>query len=387
MGRKAATVPLICVLAVCACQALAGGGDFALGGYVQFMPVHTSARLPAPAGRRDWLEWRAQNRLNLRWEPTPAFTGHAGWRLRFFGGDPVRELPGYADLVGRDEGLVDLSWTIAERDDWFLHAVPDRLYGEWDAGEWNLRAGRQRVNWGVNAITNPNDIFNLYSIYEFDYPERPGADAIRIQRFLGFGSRLEVAASPARDSSEHVAAALYAFHLGGHDVQVLGGYYRERLACGAGWAYDLGGAGLKGEAMHYADCKRGDGGRRSDVVAALSVDYMFPNRLFVVVEVLYNQAGGGEAAQPGGRLRADNPSFSRYQLATQASYPIHPLLDGALAVLFYPDEEAVFLSPSLTWSVAENLDLKAVGQVFAARGDSVFSRAANLAAVSLTYHF
>lgn len=358
------------------------------GGYVQFLPVRISTDLPEPLGSDTWMDYRLQNRLNLRYDATPDLTFHWQMRTRLFAGDLVRDFPEYVDDVTRDEGLVDLSWTIVEENDWLLHYIPDRLYAEWDLADWNVRAGRQRVNWGVNMITNPNDIFNIYSIYDFDYPERPGSDAIRIQRFLGFASRFEIAASPARDFENSVAALLYAFHARGYDIQLIGGYYMKQITSGIGWAGNLRGAGLKGETMFYHDIEKENGSRETNFILAVSIDYIFSNSLFLVTEILYNQQGGMDTFQlTAERLAPDNPSFSRYQAAIQLSYPIHPLIDGILTMIGYPDEDSIFISPALRWSVIENLDLEILGQFFIAGDESALARAGDLVTASLKYNF
>lgn len=388
-------MPTLIALLACCLASMTGPGtlraqvgeNLQARGYVQFTPVHVSAALPEPVGKGRWMEYRLQKRLNLRWDATPDLAFHWQMRTRLFAGDLIRDIPGYADGIDSDAGLVNLSWMIQTQDRWLLHYIPDRLYGEWDHGDWNIRLGRQRVNWGVNLITNPNDLFNIYSFYDFDYPERPGSDALRIQRFLGFGSRLELAASPARDLENSVAAVLYAFNAGGHDVQLIGGYYRERLATGVGWAGDVGGAGFKGELMHFADLETTDGNRSASTVAAVSVDYMFPNRLFLVAEALYNRDGGQDGfGLLADRFTPDNPSLSRWQFTAQASYPLHELLDGTLTAMVYPDKEAFFLSPALTWSALTNLDVQLLGQFFLGGTDPVLSDA-RIVTASLTYHF
>lgn len=368
-------------------------------GYVQGMPLRISADLPIPNGDDSWMEYRLQNRLNLRWEPTSSLTFHWQMRTRFFAGglvsdfndwakEPGTHIPRYAEMIDVDDGLVNLSWLIADCDNWLLHYIPDRLYLEWDYGDWNVRVGRQRVNWGVNMITNPNDIFNIYSFYDFDYPERPGSDAIRIRRFLGFSSRMELAVSPARELEQSVAAMLYSFNARGYDIQLIGGYYRERFATGTGWAGNLRDAGFKGEMMFYTDIDKPEKGRLTNVIASASLDYMFPAGIFLVTEVLYNKEGGREEfslmAEP---LTPDNPSFSKYQVTAQGSYPIHPLVDGSLAAIWYPDEEAVYLSPSATWSVITNLDFRVMGQFFLGSDDSAFANAGNVIMASLKYNF
>lgn len=298
------------------------GDNLHVSGYVQGMPLRISANLPQPIGDGNWMEYRMQSRINLRWTPSNQFTFHWQMRTRLFAGDLLRdinrwadEIPGfprYAEAIDVDDGLVNMSWLITDQDRWLLHYIPDRLYLEWNRGDWNVRMGRQRVNWGVNMITNPNDIFNIYSFYDFDYPERPGSDAIRIQRFLGFSSRMELAVSPDRYLENSVAAMLYSFNTRSYDIQLIGGYYRERLATGAGWAGNLRDAGFKGEIMFYTDIDETGGSRAANFIASLSIDYMFPNSLFLVSEALYNKDGGMDEfsllAEP---LTPDNPSLDR----------------------------------------------------------------------------
>ena len=362
--------------------------DIRVSGYLQASTVRISTELPEPVGSQSWMEYRLQNRLNVSWYATSELTFNWQMRTRLFAGDLVRDFPQYVESIATDDGLVDLSWTVAQRDNWVLHHVPDRLYAEWNRGDWDIRIGRQRVNWGVNMITNPNDIFNIYSFYDFDYPERPGSDAIRIQRHLDFTSRIEVAVSPARELRDSVFAALYAFDLRGYDVQIISGYYRDRFTVGAGWAGDFRGAGIKGETMLYRDISSQAGRRGTNAIVSTSVDYMFENGLFVVAEILYNRAGGrDEFTLLGEQLSPDNPSFSTYQATTQLRYPISPLLEGSLAAIWYPDESAVFISPALTWSLAQDIDLRILGQFFTGSDDSVFGNAGNLLTASLTYNF
>ena len=379
-------IPLLAALLVLAGLPSASNAqnrdNLRISGYVQGNPVRIAAELPEPLGDETWMEYRFQNRLNVRWDAASDLTFYWQMRTRMFAGDLVRDIPGYADGIDHDDGLMNLSWLIFDQDDWLLHYIPDRLYAEWDTRDWNIRVGRQRVNWGVNMITNPNDIFNIYSFYDFDAPERPGSDAVRLQRYLGFDSRLELAVSPARDLERSIAAALYSFHTRGYDIQLISGYYRERFAMGAGWAGDYRGAGIKGETMLYADADE------TNFIASASVDYMFDNRMFLVTEVLYNADGGREDFQlMAEELTPDNPSFSKYQITSQVTYPIHPLVDGSLAVIYYPDEEAVFVSPSVSWSVITDLDFRILGQFFTGSDDSAFANAGNLITAQLTYNF
>jgi hypothetical protein len=359
-----------------------------LGGYLQAMPVRISADLPEPFTSDAFWEYRFQNRLDATWYINSEVTLNGSLRTRFFAGDLVEDIPFYADAIDNDPGFMNLSVMLADSDTWILHTIPDRLNLDWYTDEWRVTVGRQRVNWGINTVTNPNDLFNIYSFYEFDYPERPGSDAIRVQHFLDWASRVEVAYSPAKDARQSVAAALYSFNRNEYDVQLITGYYRHHWAVGGGWAGSIRQTGFKGEVMLFANLDEPLNSGSTNVVAALSGDHMFCSGLFLTAEFLYNKNGGREQfLLLGEALSADNPSFSRYQGTAQVTYPLSPILNGSMAAIYYPDESAAFFSLSFTWSVAQNMDLNILAQLFAGSSDSAFSNAGNVFVGSLTYHF
>lgn len=360
------------------------------GGYLQAMPLRLATTLPEPLGDQTYTEYRLQSRLNLRADFGSNFSLFAEGRARLFAGDLVRDFPVYADFIDTDDGLVNLSWMPVRSGDVLLHLIPDRLYADWSTGDWNIRAGRQRINWGINMISNPNDVFNIYSVYEFDYPERPGTDAVRVRYFIDWASRLEFAVAPSRDGyRESVAAALYGFDFRGYDLQLIAGWYRNRVALGGGWAGSAGGTGLKGELMFFRDAESpSEGIRGNSFVAAFSADHMFSNGLFVIGELLYNSSGGlenfGLLAQP---LSADNPSVSAWQLSSVVQQSLNPLTDSSLTVITYPDERGAFISPSVTRSLTQNTDANLLAQFFLGASDSPLADAGSVLLVSVKWNF
>lgn len=385
-------IRVLFILIVLSCAAVSAKAqlfeNLNISGYLQATPVWISAELPEPLEGDSFLEYRLQNRLNIEWFLADKLSLNWEMRTRFFAGDLVNEIPFYREGVDTDPGYMNLSWLPADRDTWFVHYIPDRLNLDWYSDDWRVTVGRQRINWGINMATNPNDLFNIYSFYDFDYPERPGADAIRIQHFLGWASRIEVAYSPAKEARNSVAAALYGFNTRGYDIQVISGYYRHKFAAGGGWAGSIGQSGFKGEIMGFFDLDEGAESEPVNLVAALSADYIFDNSIFLIVEGLYNKEGGRESfLLLGEPITADNPSFSRYQFTAQGSYPFTPVWNGSLALVFYPDEEAVYISPSVSYSVAQNVDFNLITQIFVGSSDSALSNAGNVVAASLKWNF
>src|SRR5690606_16799016 len=136
------------------------------------------------------------NRLNFNWYPVEGLRVNAEVRTRLFYGETVKLIPAYKDFVDDNTGYAfDLSAIWADGQSFFLHSIVDRFNVDWSAGDWQVRLGRQRINWGQTFIWNPNDVFNAYSFFDFVYEERPGSDALLVRRYLGATSSVELAAA------------------------------------------------------------------------------------------------------------------------------------------------------------------------------------------------
>ena len=150
-----------------------------------------------------------------------------------------------------DNGIIDLSHVWVNENSFVFHSIIDRLWMNYSHKKFDLRIGRQRINWGVNTVWNPNDLFNAFNFVDFDYEERPGSDAVRFQYYTGDFSSFEIAARPGEHIDSTVAAAMYKFNKWNYDFQVLGGNYFSDIALGLGWAGNIKNAGFKGEATYF----------------------------------------------------------------------------------------------------------------------------------------
>lgn len=186
------------------------------------------------------------NRLNVRLYAGPKVTFGMEMRNRIFTADMLTYYPGYASGIDADRGWLDMSWNVIDERSFLFNIFLDRLWIDFSGNNYQLRLGRQRINWGQAFVWNPNDVFNTYSYFDFDYPERPGSDAIRLQIYPSYSSTLEIAANI--DSEDNItAAALYRFNKWGYDIQFLGGYISgSDLMLGTGWSGSLGSASFRG---------------------------------------------------------------------------------------------------------------------------------------------
>ena len=95
------------------------------------------------------------NRLNFDFFTGDHFGGRVEIRNRIFYGETVRGIPFYGDFLDIDPGIVDMSFTLMNKRSLIIHSKIDRLYIEYFNEKWEIRLGRQRVNWGINTIWTP----------------------------------------------------------------------------------------------------------------------------------------------------------------------------------------------------------------------------------------
>lgn len=304
------------------------------------------------------------NRLNFRWFPSKQFQFRLELRNRIFFGEFVSLLPNYGELIDVNNNYFDASVLIVDNNDLVIHNMIDRAYAEWKQESWSLSVGRQRINWGVNLAWNPNDIFNAYSFFDFDYEERPGSDAIRFQKYKGFAGGWEIAVSMADELDEITAAYLYKWNKKNYDYQVLAGVMQNNLVLGGGWAGSIGNAGFKGEVTYFEPLGMVD---KRTFLGSISADYAFANSLYINGSVMFNSApleNGLLIQNSTANLDVRSLSPYRYSTFLQASFPAHPLLNLGLSAMAFPGESGVFINPFLTWSILSDLDLDLIGQIF-----------------------
>jgi hypothetical protein len=310
------------------------------------------------------------NRLNFKWYINNNFTFATDVRTRLIYGDFVKMIPSYDSIVSYDNGyLSSLSNNLISTKSAVLTTTFDRLYLEYNKNNWVVTIGRQRINWGQSFAWNPNDIFNAYSYFDFDYEERPGSDALRVQYYPNFTSVAEAAIKIDRHKNI-TAAALYRFNKWGYDLQFLGGILDTTdFVVGAGWTGNIFNIGFNGEASYFHPQKSFSDTSGVFLVSA-GLNYMFSNSLSFTFEGIYNgyfdklniSSFNDIYFMP---LSVKATSFSKFSWMGQVSYPIHPLLNASLAIMYFPTfGNSYFINPSFIYSAGNNFEIALFGQRF-----------------------
>jgi len=338
--------------------------NWSLNGYVKYMQTASFTEID-----KAWMtDNLIHNRLNFNWNINDRLTFNTQMRNRIYYGEMVTSFPQYSDIIDYEKGFLDMSFMVFQGESVFMQSTFDRLYLDYNFNKIQITVGRQRINWGQTFVWNPNDLFNSYSFFDFDYEEKPGSDAVRLQFYPSYSSKLDVVVK-LDHKNKLTAAALYRFNKWSYDLQFLGGYYAETdFVIGGGFSGSLLKGGLRGEATYFHP-QENFSDTTGTFVMSLGYDYTFANSLMLQFEALYNGYGksSGEfnvAEFYFMQMSPQNLSLTEYSFMGQVSYPITPLFKAAISAMYNPNDKSVYFGPSADYSFKDNLELSVYTQYF-----------------------
>lgn len=344
--------------------------SFEFKGYLSNMQ---SAMFEDPS--KDWIiDGLFHNRLNFYWYGGEHFNASIQFRNRLMYGETLKLIPGYIDNIAKNDGLFDLSYNLLSGESYVLNSTIDRIWFQYTTEGFSATAGRQRINWGQTLVWNVNDVFNTYSYFDFDYEERPGSDAVRLQFYPNYTSTIETAVKI--DSAHRItAAAMYRFNVFSYDIQFIAGILSEEdYLGGVGWSGNIGSAGFRGEATYFHP-KRNFSDTSGMFMGSVGLDYTFPNTLMLQGEYLYSSnpytSSFGFIDYYGGPLTVKQLAFTEHTLFASGSYQITPLFFASLSGMYFPKMKGYFIGPNLSYNILSNLDLAFFLQYFNVAQESI----------------
>jgi hypothetical protein len=355
------------------CQESSPKFDF--NGYLSVMPQYMWS---------DTLEYKQallHNRLNFNFYPNENFSVTAQFRNQLLYGD-------FVEMGDLETGFVTenyfLPFTFQQtfNTEGLLYISTDRLFAEYTKNKLEIKVGRQRINWGQTFVWNPNDIFNTYNFFEFDYTERPGADAVRMQYYTNSTSQIDIAAKI--DSGNNVtAAALYRLNKWNLDFQFIGGYYSQPhksnfsneqtesdWVCGLAITGDYIGMSIRTEASYLYPTEKSP--VQDDLfLLSTGLDYTFSNNFTANTEFLYSSkvnlsSIGGIIGNYSTPMTIKTMAYAKYNFFAQVAYPITPLINASVSGMIFTDKnlDGFYAGPSLSYSLGDNLELSGFYQYF-----------------------
>ncbi len=329
-------------------------------GYVKFMQT-----LAFTQDNELLIDNLVHNRLNYSYETGQGSKFVAQVRNRAFYGASVKNIPNYGSSVTQYDGVLPLEFKIIDNQNIVVNSIIDRMYYQYANDKTQFIVGRQRINWGINTSWNPNDLFNSYSIYDFDYEEREGSDAIRVKFFPNYMSSIDVAYKFTGNWKNDVVAGMYKFNKWNYDLQMLIGKFQEKIALGTGWAGNLKSLGFKGELTYFQPYNFTD---TANLSTSTSLEYSLKNGTFLSAAYLFNSSGTNDLINPNTAIfEVPNAEYlmpAKHNTMLNATYMVTPILNTSLGALYSFGVNNLTLFPTLSLSLKTNLDLDLFGQFF-----------------------
>lgn len=346
------------------------------GGYAKDMLSYSDGKYEGMPDNIGLCQNTLQGRINLN-AYAGEFTLSAQSRHLFVLRKNQKDAQLFLDAFQVRKGYADLNWDYFSGQGLLARAEVDRLYLDWTRDNWQLTVGRQRIAWGSALVWNITDFFNPFNILDFDYEEKPGSDAIRLQYYTGPTSQFDLAFSPSKTKRKQMVAMRYVFNLFEYDFNLLAAWQKEKQRYGINWAGNLRGAGFRGELVYAKpDLKffapwlsPPQSSYLAEKIynrpywnAVLSLDYTFTNSFYLHTEYLFDELGvtKNSALRQFEILQTGELGPSRHSLFFEAAYDLTPLLRADYFILFNPADHSQISVPSLQYSLSDNWGLYAL---------------------------
>lgn len=302
-------------------------------------------------------------RFNIKWKPLTSLTLVAELRNRIFWGEQVKQVPDFGSRLRNSNEAWNLQKAWIHRENFVFHTNTERLYADLKKEKWSARLGRQRINWGMTTLWNPNDIYNAYNFLDIDYEERPGSDAISLQRNLTDFSHIEFVYGTA-GSNKQIMASRYFLNKWNYDLQFIAGSYQGAATLGAGWAGSIRETGFKGEVQYYFAHQDS----ASQLNLTLALDHALKGGWYLSAGALYNSRGLTHSlnhpAELNLSLSSKNLMPARISWLLVGRKEISPLSAATCTLVYSPKLNLLILSAGVSYNLSSGLDADLIWQSF-----------------------
>ena len=325
------------------------------------------------------------NRLRLEWKGQlrPGLGVEVQYDNEVLAGDYLRTRQFELESQLPRRTWLDLESVYARGEDVLARHRLRRAALTFSRGATDLRIGRQRVAWGTGRFWSPLDLLNPVSPTALEPGEREGVDAVLLEHKRSAVSRVSAVFAPVRGGRDYALAQWHG-NVRGQDYSVTAGQVPDGQVFGIDAAGQLGGAGVRAE---WTVTRTGGQGTPHRVL--LGADYAFANTLTLSGELYFDGAGSSDPAayDTAGLLAGRRQTVGRRYAGLYARYEFTPLLKGEAWLASNLGDRSAYLSPRLTYSLRENLDIAIGAQLFAGRRATEFGERRNLGFAWLQWFF
>lgn len=259
----------------------------------------------------------------------------------------------------------NLQWTIEESDHWVWRHRFDRLNVQVAPSDAvQVGVGRQTISWATTLFLTPADPFSPFDPTDPFREYRAGVDALRIQVYPGPLSDLDFVVRPLKTTAGQTITLLTRGRAvwQSWEISVWAGILHNGPAGAMGLSGALGGTALRGELSLREDA------RDLALRGTIGVDRrygLFARDLYLVIEYQHDEFGASQASDllnvvlSDPFARGELQVLGRDEVASQASYQVHPLVDATLLTLWNLNDMSLLIAPGGSYSISNDVTLQA----------------------------
>lgn len=353
-----------------------------LNGYIKAFETYTNAHFK----NEHYALHLIHNRINFKWKPSDHFNFISEFRNRIFFGEQIKMTPNFAKGLRNQSEMVNLQKAWINKNQFIFHTNVERLYTDLIQTKWNLRIGRQRINWGIGTTWNPNDIFNTYNFLDIDYEERPGTDAVKLELNTTDFSNLSFVYNQSANK-KIITAAKYYFNKWNYDFQFIMGSYYGNATIGGGWAGSIKDAGFKGEVQYYFNNLKDS----NQLNMVIDFDYMFNKGWYASIGALYNSNGVHTEIENWEKINlnvsARNLMPTRFSTITTFKKEISLVSSIGVSLVYAPIVNLFIGMPNFSYNIYNAFDLDLIGQLYYLKQNTTFKKMTTIGFIRLRYSF
>jgi hypothetical protein len=342
-------------------------------GYKYLLDDYNRLRLKAAVNLTDDLALLSHYEIRLIYGDSQGLKSKVGEIGEF--SNNLTNLFGLTGL--KPERLLNLDWEIEDSKTLYAEHGFDRLLFSYHLPFADLTIGRQAFSWGTGIIWNPTDLFAPFSPTEIDTEEKTGTDIINLEIPIGSLTGLNAIYAPLETFEDSSIAGRFKTNIYTYDLSIMMGKFHEEMVYGLDFSGYIGGAGFRGEGT-YTQLEEEEDFLRF----ILGADYSFPRNFYLSLEYYYNGFGTTNENRYLSLFLSDEflkrisrgeiYNLARDYLGAFFSYPIFPLLTLRGTIIFNLDDQSIFLSPALEYSILTGLDFMIGANIFKGKDGSEY---------------
>jgi hypothetical protein len=257
---------------------------------------------------------------------------------------------------------VDLSWAALEGANHTISGRMDRMWISFRVPHFDFTVGRQPVYFGSAFFFTPMDLVSPFSPVVIDREYKPGIDSARADIYIGMSGKISIVAAHAGswDLEGSILAAHGGFTVGVFDLGFFAGEIYKSTVFGFDFSGALGPVAVYGEATVTLEKDE-----TPFVRAVVGANHRFDIGLSLMGEFYVQSLGGADpedylALTATDRFqRGELWAMGRYYGALTLTYELTPLINVSAFVVANLRDPSFLVGPSLSWSVADNVELAA----------------------------